>query len=164
MQAHKPSRWDCIADCNQIRANAGFKMALAVYGHLRTAFGTAKGEAERPRDRGNLFGKSGPATSEAPFTYRASSTRLEIPSFSKMWKIEFFTVLSLIFSAQETSRLLIPSATNCEISSSRGLSRTRPVASVTCSFDFERPSKISGKSARRTHTSPRDTQSTHFAS
>ena len=79
--------------------------------------------AEGGRDRGNLSRESDPATSEAPLTYRASSTRLEIPSFSKMLKIEFFTVLSLIFSVRETSRLLIPSATNREISSSRGLSR-----------------------------------------
>ena len=75
-----------------------------------------------------------------------------------MLKIEFFTVLSLIFSVRETSRLLIPSATSREISSSRRLSRALPVTSATRTFDFERPSKINGKSAGRTHTSPRDTQ------
>ena len=60
--------------------------------------------------------------------YNTSSTRLEIPSFSRIRNCYFFTVCSLRPSSLATSRLLRPSATSATTCSWRKLRILSPLA------------------------------------
>src|SRR5205823_6090326 len=63
--------------------------------------------------------------------YRTSSTRVEIPSLSKILIRYFLIVCSLNASSSATSRLLSPSATSATTCSSRGVSSLTPLALTT---------------------------------